>query len=282
MLHSVRLISYVTLCLSHGPFPSVLHTRHSTCPTRKTNKGRPPTITASGSEEQKEKRFKPGNLPVRQPDERARRIMLREALTVALTVIMKNHVYTFDNEIRKQTKGGPIGLKLTGVLAQSFMIWWDKEFAARLDEMSVVVRMNKRYVDDINLAVQATPPGLRYKNGQTYVDESSVTEDGRVGSDERTMAFIKRVGNDIHPSIQLEVDYPSKHQDGKLPILDLKVWVESRETKTEGQVGKVSAIMYEFHSKCMTSKAVINARSALTWSTKRTVLTQEVLRVLMN
>jgi len=180
--------------------------------------------------------------------------MLREALTVALTVIMKNHLYTFDNEIRKQTKGGPIGLKLTGVLAQSFMIWWDKEFAARLDEMSVVVRMNKRYVDDINLAVQATPPGLRYKNGQTYVDESSVTEDGRrVGSDERTMAFIKRVGNDIHPSIQLEVDYPSKHQDGKLPILDLKVWVESREKKTEGQVGKVSAIMYEFHSKCMTS-----------------------------
>ena len=83
------------------------------CPTRKTNKGRPPTITASGSEEQKEKRFKPWNLPVRQPDERARRIMLREALRVALTVIMKNHVYTFDNEIRKQTKGGPIGLKLT-------------------------------------------------------------------------------------------------------------------------------------------------------------------------
>ena len=40
--------------------------------------------------------------------------------------------------------------------------------------------------------------------------------------------------------------------------------------------------LYEFHSKCMASKAVINARSALSWSTKRTVLTQEVLRVLMN
>jgi len=178
---------------------------------KKTNKGRPPTITVSGSEEQKEKLFKRWNLPVRQPDERARRIMLREALSVALTVIMKNHVYTFDNEIRKQTKGVPIGLKSTGVLAQIFMIWLDKEFAARLDEMSIVVRMNKRYVDDINLAVQATPPGIRYKNGQTYVDESSVTENGRVSSDERTMAFIKQVGNDIHPSIQLEVDYPSKH-----------------------------------------------------------------------
>ena len=169
-------------------------------------KGRPVTITASESEEQKEKRFKPWNLPVRQPDERARRIMLREALRVALTVIMKNHVYTFDNEIRKQTKGGPIGLKLTGVLAQIFMIWWDKEFAARLDEMSIVVRMNKRYVDDINLAVQATPHGMRYKNGHTYVDESSVTEDGGVSSDERTMALIKQVGNDIHPSIQVKVE----------------------------------------------------------------------------
>ena len=102
------------------------------------------------------------------------------------------------------------------------------------------------------------------------------------GSDERTMALIEQVGNDIHPSIQREIDYPSKHQGGKLPILDLKVWVESREKKTERQVGKVSVIMYEFHSKCMASKAVINARSALSWSTKRTVLTQEVLRVLMN
>ena len=151
-----------------------------------------------------------------------------------------------------------------------------------LDELSIVVRMNKRHVDDINLAVHATAPGMRYKNGQTYVHESSITEDGRVSSDERTMALIKQVGNDIHPSIQLEVDYPSTHQDGKLPILDLKVWVESREKKTEREVGKVSVILHEFHSKFMTSKAVINARSALSWSTLRTVLTQEVLRVLMN
>ena len=96
------------------------------------------------------------------------------------------------------------------------------------------------------------------------------------------MALIKQVGSDIHPQIQLEVDYPSKHQDGKLPILDSKVWVETREKKTEGQFGKVSVIMYEFHSKCVASRAVINARSALKWSTKRTGLTQEVLRVPMN
>ena len=42
--------------------------------------------------------------------------MLREALHVALSVIMKNHVYTFNNKIKKQIKGGPIRLKLTAGL----------------------------------------------------------------------------------------------------------------------------------------------------------------------
>jgi len=70
--------------------------------------------------------------------------MVREVLRVALTVIMKNHLYTFDNEIRKQTRGDQIRLKLTGMLAQSIMIRW-----TNLDEMAIVMKMNKRYVDDM-------------------------------------------------------------------------------------------------------------------------------------
>ena len=280
-VNSQELGLYLALTTS----PEVLARMEITnvCPTRKTNRGRPPTITASGSEEQKEKRFKSWNPPVTQPDERAKRIMLKEALRAVLTVIMKNHVFTFDNKIRKQIRGGPIGLKLTGVLAQIFMIWWDKEFATRLNKLAIVMKMNKRYVDDINMAVQATPVGMRYKDGKTHMDERSVAEDQGISDDERTMTLIKQIGNDIHPSIQLEIDYPSKHQDGKLPILDLKVWMETTKgEETDGQDEKASVIMYEFYSKSMASKTVIHARSAVSWSTKRTVLTQEVLRVLLN
>ena len=215
------------------------------------------------------------NFPLRQPDGHTRRVMLR----VALTVIMKNHVFTFDNEIRKQTKGGPIGLKLIGVLAQIFIIWWAKEFAERLEEMAIVMKTNKRYVDD--MVVQATPLGMRNKDGKTYVDERSLAADEGISKDEMTMTLIKQIRNDIHSSIQLEVDYPSNHWDGKLPIHDLKVWIETKEKETEKQVEKASLIMYEFYSKSVASKAVINAKSALNWSTKRTVLTQEVLRVLL-
>ena len=144
------------------------------------------------------------------------------------------------------------------------------------------MKMNKRYVDDINMVVQATPVGMRYKDRKTHMDERSVAEDQGISDDERTMTLIKQIGNDIHPSIQLEIDYPSKHQDGKLPILDLKVWMETKGEETDRQDEKTSVIMYEFYSKSMASKTVIHARSAVSWSTKRTVLTQEVFRVLLN
>ena len=101
--------------------------------------------------------------------------------------------------------------------------------------MAIVVKMNKRYVDDTNMAIQATPLGMRHKDGKPHVDEISVAEDKGICDDERTITLIKQIENDIPPSIQLEVDYPSKHQDGKLPILDLKV----DRDKREGDRGKI-------------------------------------------
>ena len=40
--------------------------------------------------------------------------------------------------------------------------------------------------------------------------------------------------------------------------------------------------MYEFYAKEIASKALINARSAMSASVKRTVLSQAILRVLLN
>ena len=83
--------------------------------------------------------------------------------------------------------------------------------------------MNQRYVDDINIAAKATVPGLRYVEGKIIMDPTKVVEDEKRAPDERTIELIRRVEDDIHPSIKLEVDYLSKHPDKKLPILHLKV-----------------------------------------------------------
>ena len=104
--------------------------------------------------------------------------------------------------------------------------------------------------------------------------ESAMVESKAKSNDERCMNAVKSVADGIHTSIKVEVDYPSKHVDKKVPILDLKVWTEKREG--------TSVVVHEFYSKEISSKSVIHPRSAIPYKTKRTIMTQEVLRVLLN
>ena len=176
---------------------------------------------------------------------------------------MTNHVYQFNNIIRKQSTGGPIGLDLTGDLAQVFMSWWDKELLCRIEqEDNLSVLMYKRYVDDINVIIKIL-------NDQQRHDENQ-----QKPLDQLTMERLKQIGDSIHSSNKLEADFPSNHTDSKLPLLDIKMWVEKKENS------KVR-IMHEFFQKEVSSKLVVHARSSLPWTAKRTVLTQEILRVLL-
>ena len=81
---------------------------------------------------------------------------------------------------------------------------------------------------------------------------------------------IRETGNKIHTSIQLEEDCPANYADNKVPILDIKVWVN--------EDGK---IRHEYYSKSVSSKSVIDARSAMPREDKRTVLTQDLLRIIL-
>ena len=160
------------------------------------------------------------------------------------------------------------------------MVWWDRQLTEKMEKIGLDVRLYKRYVDDINTVMVATKVGLRYDGVNLVGDETSVKADEGTAPDKRTMLLFMAVGNSIHPSIQLEVDYPSQHGDGKLPVLDLKMWVEENEKNREQRGYQV--VMHEFYAKEVSSKSVVNAKSALSWGSKRTILTQEVLRILLN
>ena len=64
----------------------------------------------------------------------------------------------------------------------------------------------------------------------------------------------------------------------KIPILDLKVWIEEMKIKKEREY----VIMHEFYCKDVSSKNVVNFRSAFPDKMKRTILTQEIIRILVN
>ena len=85
-----------------------------------------------------------------------------------------------------------------------------------------------------------------------------------------TIERIKEIGNGIHASIQLEADYPSRYEDKKVPILDLKVWVNEEDK-----------VVHEYYMKPVSSKSVINNRSAMPLKDRRTVITQEILRIVL-
>ena len=134
------------------------------------------------------------------------------------------------------------------------MVWWDRRLRNRLSEMGLNVHMYKGYVDDINIIL-----GVNNTEGSVLNERG----DGKA-YDARVMDIVKSVANDIHQSIRVELDYPSKHEDNKIPILDLKVWVERREG--------TNLILHEFYSKEISSCSVIRPRSAVPSRVKRTVL----------
>ena len=54
------------------------------------------------------------------------------------------------------------------------------------------------------------------------------------------MKIVNEIANSIEDMIQLTTDFPSKYEDGKVPMLDLKVWMN-----------KNNNIFYNFYEKPM-------------------------------
>ena len=247
------------------------------CPTRAHN-GRKPEITSSGIKVNKLERFEPWLRARRKPNEEEKMTMFKEGLKVGLHVVMKNHTYEFANTIRKQREGGPIGLDLTGTIAKIFMKWWDRQLLGKMEDAGMVIKMYERYIDDINNCIKQTPLGARYIDGRLEITEETKQADKGIPADKRTFEIVSQIANSIHRNIQIEIDVPSNYMDGKLPILDLKVWI--------GKVGSGQneelKIIHKHYTKPISNKYVINRNAAMSMKNKRTILTQMCLRVLLN
>ena len=100
---------------------------------------------------------------------------------------MKNHTYIFNKEIRLQMKGGAIGVDLTGIIAQIFMSWWDKEMNKKLKSLKIDVMLYERYVDDINICIKATNPRSRYVEDKLEICDDEVGAEENIPEDKRTM-----------------------------------------------------------------------------------------------
>ena len=90
---------------------------------------------------------------------------------------MNNHIYTFGGDLKVQKGNGSIGDRATGVIAQTVMVWWDRKFKNKLEELEVLFDIIKRYLDDINGVFDSLPPGTEFKNNRIKINADKVEEE---------------------------------------------------------------------------------------------------------
>ena len=109
-----------------------------------------------------------------------------------LVTCMDNHVYQFNNEMRIQTKGGPIGLKLTGEIADCLMLDWDKKLMAELRKFEIIPELYTRFKDDISIAIETLEKGSKIVGDKIVVDDARKTLDENI-SDARKLLTISTI-----------------------------------------------------------------------------------------
>ena len=229
-------------------------------PKRKTRRGRPPLFTASGSEADEDVRMRPWSYEgCEEPDEGDTRRMWCEAIEILVKQTMKNHCFKFKGQLYRQESGGSIGLDLTGVIAEIYMSWWDSQLLVLLREERIYALFYTRYVDDSNMILD------------TEIGDDATGEP----KDKVVMEKVKEIANTIHGNIRATCDYGSNYADGKLPVLDVKIWIgESAANGTK--------IMYEHYMKDVSSRRLLDYRSAHPETMKMNVLVNEAMRIMKN
>ena len=95
-------------------------------------------------------------------------------------------------------------------------------------------------------------------------------------TDAKMMNLLKDIANKMIKMITWEEDITDSYEDGKLPVLDLKMFLDKKDFESE------EPLKFEFYQKQIANKRVIYASSAMPRSVKFSTLVEELNRRLRN
>ena len=110
---------------------------------------------------------------------------------------MNNHVYKFADKLKVQEGNGSMGDEVIGVIAQFVMLWWERKFRAKLEELNLKNKLLERYIDDINTVFEETQPGIVYEDGMLVFKPEKVEEDKSKPSDIVTMELMTMIADNV-------------------------------------------------------------------------------------
>ena len=210
--------------------------------------------------------------PRRVPTEEERRKMLGIMVEFAIKMCMEHHFYMHEEKVKRQRGGAGIGLRLSEALGRAFGLDWDDKLLKKLERLNWTPKMLKRYVDDLNTVVIGVKPGTRYNEIEDRLEivEDQIEVDLEKEVDEITMKVFGEIANSVEPNIEVEVDYPSNHEDKMMPILDMKMGINNE-----------NEVKYMFYRKPQSNRYTMMARSALSSRVKRATMSNDALRRLL-
>ena len=117
-----------------------------------------------------------------------------------------------------------------------------------LRKIGWIVFLIKKYVDDINVMMEAIKRGYRWKNGGLTWSHEDMKIDLESGKSltRINMEVFTNLANSVYPSLNFTMDLAEDHLDLKVPMLDFCVWTSSILDCTRAS-GYRQVVKHEFY-----------------------------------
>ena len=132
------------------------------------------------------------------------------------------------------------------------------------------ILLSSAYVDDVMIGMRGLQRGTVIEDQSLIIDYDKEETDAELSLDVISARIVVDIANSLEEDITMTFDTPSLNIEGRMPVLDMTVWVEDDE------------ILFSFFEKPMASDMVMMRNSALSWQTKKAALSSEVARRLLN
>ena len=206
----------------------------------------------------------------REATEKEKKIMLARALRIGIEVSFRNYTYTFGGKVYVQMSGGPIGSRLTMACARIVMCRWGKRVRQALKEGEVETLMDGIYVDDVRTLILVQEKTWFWSEEEKKYERRE-QEDNELTRKEHTVQEFNKMLNSLMIKIKFTTETEEDFENKYIPTLD-----------TQMKVLRSGRIVYKFYEKPMASSHTIPNRSAMNEGSKRTILSQEIVRRMKN
>ena len=104
---------------------------------------------------------------------------------------------TLEIQLENKKSGGPIGLALTGDIADCYLIQWDKNFIRKMKTLGIDLKLYKRFKDDIFIIAEVMEKGSKFEGESIVLDMAKKETDYSRKDEDITMEIVVDVAESV-------------------------------------------------------------------------------------